>query len=85
MMANQHMLIQLLGIFGVVLLLAAFILNLLRRIDESSSIYLWMNIVGAAMSAVYAFYLRAYPFVVLESVWGISALVRLILSKKKAS
>jgi hypothetical protein len=79
------MLVQLVGIVGVVLLLAAFVLNLLKRISESSPLYLWMNISGAGLAAVYAFYSKAYPFVVLESVWSVAALVRLLGQKKRAS
>ncbi|MFZ1683182.1 MAG: hypothetical protein WAU88_03535 [Candidatus Zixiibacteriota bacterium] len=85
MMTTEQVLIQTLGTLGVVLLLAAFVLNLLKKLTETSAAYLWLNIVGAVLSAVYALYSHAYPFVVLESVWGIAALVRLLSTKKRAS
>jgi uncharacterized membrane protein len=75
----------LIGSIGVGLLLVAFALNLLKRLTESSPLYLAMNIVGAAMAAWYAFEGNAIPFVVLELVWAMSALIRLILVIKKGS
>lgn len=75
----------LIGSVGVGLLLLAFALNLLKRLSESSPVYLAMNIVGAAMAAWYAFQGNAIPFVILELVWASVALIRLILVIKKGS
>jgi uncharacterized membrane protein len=75
----------LIGSVGVGLLLLAFGLNLLKRLSESSPVYLAMNIVGAAMAAWYAFQGNAIPFVILELVWASVALIRLILVIKKGS
>jgi hypothetical protein len=75
---------MILGSAGVLLLLLAFVLNLLRVLTESSALYLGMNLVGAGLAAVYAFTTGSTPFVILESVWAVAALVRLLQGRKKA-
>ena len=72
------------GSVGVSLLLAAFFLNLIKYLSESSKIYLLMNLVGALMAAWYAYSGGIIPFVVLELVWASVALVRLVIGIKKA-
>lgn len=67
------------GSIGVALLLIAFALNLLRKLSERSIPYLLMNIVGALLAAWYAWAGGALPFVILEAVWALTALVRLIM------
>ena len=75
---------SLVGSLGVGLLLLAFVLNLAGRLYERSAIYLLMNILGAGMAAWYAWQGDALPFVILETVWGVAALVRLLALTKKA-
>lgn len=75
----------LIGSIGVALLLIAFGLNLLKRLSESSPIYLAMNILGAGMAAWYAWTGRIIPFVILELVWAFTALIRLAALNKKGS
>ena len=73
------------GSIGVGLLLVAFVLNLLKVVSEDSPLYLLMNMVGALLAAYYAMASGSYPFVILELVWGMAALIRLILNIKKGS
>ena len=73
------------GTLGVGLLLVAFVFNLLRRLPECNRIYLLMNFGGAALAAWYAHESGTMPFVVLETVWALSALVRLMVVIKKGS
>lgn len=70
------------GSIGVSLLLIAFGLNLLKKLSESSPLYLMMNFLGALLAAWYAYTGNIYPFVVLELVWSLSALVRLVFRNK---
>ncbi len=72
------MLPVIIGSLGVGLLLLAFVLNLLKKVHESHPVYLIMNVTGAGLAAWYAWAGGVYPFVILESVWGAAALVRLI-------
>lgn len=73
------------GSVGVGLLLIAFAFNLLRIVKEDSYSYLIMNIVGSLMAAYYAYAGLNIPFIILELVWGLAALVRLIIRIKKDS
>ncbi|UCG60764.1 MAG: hypothetical protein JSV52_10560 [Candidatus Zixiibacteriota bacterium] len=75
----------LIGSIGVGLLLAAFALNLTKCLSESSPVYLVMNVTGASAAAWYAYDGGVIPFVILELVWALTALVRLILVTKKGS
>ena len=71
------------GIVGVGLLLAAFILNIAHRLTEDSKTYLLLNLVGAGLAAWYAWTLRLYPFLTLETVWAGFAFYRLLIKQKK--
>lgn len=73
------------GSFGVLLLLIAFTLNLLNKLSERSPVYLLMNCVGAYMAAWYAYDGRNLPFLILEGVWGTTALIRLFARIHKGS
>lgn len=73
---------MLIGSFGVALLLLAFVLNLLRVVNERSRSYLWMNCLGAAAACWYAWAGGLVPFIILEGVWALSALVRLVWQQR---
>ena len=72
------------GSVGVFILLLAFFLNLINKLSEQSIVYLSLNIIGAGGAAWYAYTGGIMPFVILEMVWAVTALVRLILNIKKA-
>jgi hypothetical protein len=64
---------NLIGTVGVALLLAAFVLNLLKLMSADGYAYTLLNLVGAGL-ACYSSYLIAFiPFVILEGVWAIAA------------
>ena len=71
------------GSIGVGLLLAAFVLNLLRVVSEQSRTYLLMNFVGAGLACWYAWRSGSLPFVILEAVWGLTALARMFMTPTK--
>lgn len=75
---------MLIGSAGVFLLLLAFALNILKKLSESSPVYLLMNFIGALLAAWYAYEGRIIPFIILELAWSGAALYRLILVLKKA-
>lgn len=72
------------GFTGVLLLLVAYVLNLLRRWPENHLAYLTFNAVGASMACVYAAMSGSIPFVILEGVWGVFAFAKMagLLTKK---
>jgi hypothetical protein len=73
------------GSVGVGLLLVAFVLNVLKRMDENGTPYLLMNFVGAGLSGWYAWLSGTVPFVVLEGIWALAALTRLLALHAKRS
>jgi len=62
---------------GVSLLLLAFILNSRKMITSENLSYPILNIVGAGLCGYSAFLINFYPFVVLETVWVVVAIVSL--------
>ncbi|HZQ60518.1 MAG TPA: hypothetical protein VFC24_04160 [Casimicrobiaceae bacterium] len=65
------------GFTGVAFLLVAFLLNLFKRLRADGWVYATLNFVGAGL-ACYSSYLIAFmPFVLLEGVWALVALVAL--------
>jgi hypothetical protein len=76
--------ITILGIVGLVLILVAFFFNLIHKFNSKSKKYLLLNIFGSALLAYYALYLNSIPFFILQIVWGVMALIKLlfILFKK---
>ena len=74
---------EIVGTFGVSILLIAFALNLANRLSASSVPYLLMNIIGAALAGISSYMIAFWPFVILEGVWTISSLIMLIRTLKK--
>jgi len=74
------------GSMGVALLLIAFFLNLFKFLKEDNTVYILLNIVGAALSGYASLLINYMPFVLLESIWCIVALLALfkkvLLGKK---
>ena len=66
------------GIIGMVALLLAFILNLLRKMMQDDLKYIALNIAGGALSTYYAVSLEAVPFVILEGTWTLFAVYKLL-------
>lgn len=64
------------GVLGMLMLLGAFGLNLMKITTESSMLYIWLNIMGAGLSTYYASTLKAWPFIILESVWCLFAVYK---------
>lgn len=66
---------------GALFILLPFALLQLRRTTTQSSLYLWLNLIGAAILAWAAWVGSQWGFVILESVWGLAALAGIIRPK----
>lgn len=69
----------LIGFAGVALLLAAFLLNLVKVMRSEGYAYLALNFVGAGIACYSSYLIDFLPFVILEGVWALvagAALVR---------
>ncbi len=71
------------GIIGMIFLLTAFALNLFKKVTQDSSIYNIFNIIGAGLLAYYAYALNSIPFLILEAVWILFAIYKLIFFNKR--
>jgi hypothetical protein len=67
-----------LGSFGVTLLLLAFFLNLFKIVGQDSRAYILLNILGAGISCYASYLIRYTPFIILEAVWCLVAVVALL-------
>jgi hypothetical protein len=62
---------------GVIILLIAFLLNLYRKLSAESKIYSLLNFIGAGACCFASYMIRFYPFIILEAIWALVALVSL--------
>lgn len=74
-----------LGIVGLLTLLAGFLGNLVGRIPAASAWYAWLNLVGSGILAVYSVLIRAWVFFPLEVVWAVAAAASLVRKPTAAS
>ena len=68
---------DILASIGVIILLIAFLLNLYKKLPSTSKTYAIMNLIGAGICGFSSYLISFYPFVVLESIWAIVALLSL--------
>jgi hypothetical protein len=66
------------GSLGVALLLLAFFLSLFKFISQDNKGYIILNITGAGLSCYASLLIHFLPFVVLEGIWCLVALVALV-------
>ena len=62
---------------GVIILLIAFLLNLYKKLSAESKAYSLMNFIGAGICCFASWMIRFYPFVILEAIWALFALISL--------
>ncbi len=79
----------LIGSVGVAVLLVAFLLNLFKVLRADGYLYMGLNLVGAGLACYSSYLIGFMPFVVLEGVWAVVALVAiarlLVLGAKTTS
>lgn len=73
----------LLGFVGVALLLAAFLLNVLRVLRAEGAVYLALNAVGAGLAGWSSWLIGFMPFVILEATWAAVALFGLLRAARR--
>lgn len=62
---------QALQVTGALLILTAFVLSQLQRLDQRSRVYLALNAAGSAILAWLAFDGRQWGFLLLEGAWAL--------------
>jgi hypothetical protein len=66
------------GFIGVTILLLAFFLNLIGKIENESLVYLFMNFIGAGIACLASVLLKYVPFIILEASWTLVSAYGLI-------
>jgi hypothetical protein len=62
------------GAIGVFLILMAFFLNLIEKLDSKGLAYLLLNFIGAGLACLASILIHYWPFIILEAAWsGVSA------------
>lgn len=62
------------GVFGMMIILVLFVLSQMKKLSQDSTAYDAANAVGAFLLVYYAFSLRAWPFLILNAIWGLFSL-----------
>ena len=70
------------GALGVFLILLAYLLHSTNRTTSTSSVYLYLNLFGAALACVASVMLNYWPFIILETAWVLVSIYNLIKVKK---
>ena len=70
------------GVLGMILLLVGLFLLLFNKIKENSKTYLLLNIFGGLALFYYSFTLRSIPFMILQAVWTMIPLYKLVFYKR---
>lgn len=65
---------NIIGSFGVALLLLAFFLSLFKFMTHENRVYIALNIIGAGLSCYASVLIHYLPFILLEAVWCLVAL-----------
>jgi hypothetical protein len=60
---------DIIGSIGVTLMLLAYLLNIIDKIDDDDISYILLNLVGGALAFVASYMINYYPFMVLEGAW----------------
>ena len=66
------------GFAGVMILLIAFLLNLIGKISKDGLAYILMNVTGGGLACIASWLIHYIPFVILEGTWSLVALLALI-------
>ncbi|HLC98122.1 MAG TPA: hypothetical protein VJC21_05060 [Candidatus Nanoarchaeia archaeon] len=65
------------GLVGMACILAGFLLDeFTKQFNRNNLGYNALNFLGAVLLGAYAFSLRAWPFLMLNGVWAVAALIR---------
>jgi len=67
--------------FGVSLILIAFFLLTLKKVDAQNIYYNLLNLFGAGLACYGSYLIKSVPFIVLEAIWSLVALYGLLKRK----
>jgi lipid-A-disaccharide synthase-like uncharacterized protein len=74
--------IQILGTIGSSIVLLGFLKLEYKKWSSESKAYLYSNVLGSLLLMIYALILKSYPFVVLNTIWVVVSVKKIIDLKK---
>jgi lipid-A-disaccharide synthase-like uncharacterized protein len=80
----MHLLIEIMGWSGSILVITAYGLNSYQKIRSDSALFYSLNITGGVLLVIYSVYKDAYANVFINAVWiaiAVPAVLRLLLKK----
>jgi len=77
----MELIMQIIGMLGMLLVLLAFTLLKLNKIKHEELFYNLLNLVGSFFLVLSAIYTKGYAFMILNSVWVIFSLVDIFKKK----
>ena len=78
----MNLLVEIVGWVGIGLILAAYYLVSVKKVEGDSGLYQWLNLVGAVGIVVNTLTHRAWPAMALNIVWGVIAVRTLMMGRK---
>ena len=76
---------DIIGAFGVSLILLAYFLNQFDKIEPEHMAYILMNLIGASLACWSSILIHSMPFIILEATWAVVSIVALIKKLKSSS
>ncbi len=75
----------LIGIIGMLFILTAFVLDeFVKKFNQNTVPYNVANILGSGMLLYYAVAISSWPFIILNMVWLVAAVVKIVGIVRKA-
>ena len=74
--------IEILGWVGMLLIVVAYLLVSIKKLEASANLYQAMNLMGSLGIGVHVYYQKAWPALTLEVVWSTIAIWAMIANKK---
>lgn len=76
-------LIDWIGSVGVFMILLAYFLNVMGKVNTSSYAFILLNLVGAILACMASVLIQYLPFVILEGTWAAVSLLALVRFMRK--
>jgi len=71
---------DIIGTIGVTIVLLAYFLSILKVVSPTSSIYFFLNFLGAALACYASCLINYIPFIILEGAWSFISFIALTKS-----
>jgi hypothetical protein len=68
----------LIGFLGTLMVLIAFVMNQKHKWEEDFLEYDLSNLIGSALLVLYAYIIKAYPFMLLDFVWFVVSFIDVV-------